>query len=217
MKPNSIFRGVDAADPDPQVIAEAVRVLRGGGLVVFPTSGLYGLGADALNPKAVQRVYQAKKRPSAKPILVLIGDLSQLKMLCNGVTETAARLMGLFWPGRLTVVVAARPDLPDVLTGGSGKIGVRLSRHPVARALVAAFGGPVTATSANISGQKGCAAAADLDPALIAAVDLVLDAGELMGGKGSTVVDASADRAVVLREGAISRQRLAMAGFDVGN
>jgi len=215
LRQNSIFRKVAATEPEPWVIADAVKVLKKGGLVVFPTTGLYGLGADALNPAAVERVYRAKQRASAKPILVLIAEIPELKKLCTEVTKTAAGLMGLFWPGRLTVVVKARPDLPGVLTGGTGKIGIRMSRHPVARSLVKAFGGPVTATSANLSGQKGCAAVAKLDPGITGAVDLVLDAGPLKGDIGSTVVDATTERPVVLREGAISKKRLAMAGFDV--
>ena len=116
--------------------------------------------------------------------------------------------MTLLWPGKLTLVFNAGNGLPPGLTAGTGKIGIRLPVYPVARLLVCAAGRPITATSANISGQTGCSRITDLDPAIAAAVDLILDAGPLKGGAGSTILDVSEDPPVLLREGSIPRSRI---------
>lgn len=208
MKQNSIFEKVSDRGPDPQVVAAAVDVLKTGGLLVFPTTGLYGLGADALNPASVEKIFQIKQRDFSKPILVLIKDASELGRIAEKVPGAASALMNAFWPGALTIILEARPELPDVLTGNTGKIGIRVPKHPVASALVSAFDGPLTGTSANLSGQGGCSSVADLDSGLVQRVDMVLDAGPLKGGVGSTVVDATADQPLVLREGAVSKQQL---------
>ena len=208
MKPNSIFETISADDPDPRVIAAAVKVLKAGGLLAFPTTGLYGLGADALNPTAVARIFTVKHRDLGKPILVLVADASQLENIADNVPASAAKMMAAFWPGSLTIILKARPGLPHVLTGGTGKIGVRVPGHPVAAALVKAFGGPVTGTSANLSGKGGCATVADLEPGLVEQLQLVLDAGVLKGGVGSTVVDVTVSPPKVLREGVVSAQAI---------
>ena len=194
--------------PQPRRIARAVEAVRGGGVVCFPTRCLYGLGADALNPAAVERVFEIKQRPAALPLLVLISRPEQLAQLAATVSEAARLLMVRFWPGRLTVVVEARAELPPRLTAGTGKIGVRLAAHPVARALVEAFGRPITGTSANPSGAGGCRRIAELDPRIAGRVQLILDAGELKGGVGSTVVDVTGDEPVMIREGEVGRIEL---------
>lgn len=208
MKQNSIFKKVSALHPDQQVVEAAAEVLKAGGLLAFPTSGLYGLAADALNSDAVERIFQVKQRDLGKPILVLVKDESEVDKIAVKVPSSAAKMMAAFWPGALTIILAARSELPKVLTSGTGKIGVRVPKHPVASALVKAFGNPITGTSANISGKAGCATIADLDPGLVQHLDVVLDAGPLKGGAGSTVVDATSDPPAVLREGAVSKERL---------
>jgi len=140
---------IDPLDPDPAVVRRAAGIIASGGLVVFPTLGLYGLGADAMNPKAVERVFAAKGRPPEKPVLVLVEGLSDVLELAGEVPETALRLMRAFWPGRLTIVLEAGAMVPEILGAGTGTIGIRAAGHPVARALVAAFGGAVTGTSAS--------------------------------------------------------------------
>lgn len=208
MKQNSIFEKVSGRKPDPQVITAAANVLKAGGLLAFPTTGLYGLGADALDPRAVERVFRIKQRDLDKPILVLIENESELRRIATHVPQSASRLMAAFWPGALTVILEARQTLPFALTGGTGKIGIRVPKHPVALALVSAFDGPITGTSANLSGKEGCASVADLSPGLVQKLDMVMDGGLLKGGVGSTVVDATMDPPVVVREGAISKERL---------
>ena len=208
MKQNSIFEKISALDPEPRIIQAAAEVMIAGGLLAFPTTGLYGLGADALNSEAVEKIFHVKQRNSDKPILVLVKDVSALDKITANVPASAAKMMAAFWPGSLTIILEARSELSAVLTGGTGKIGIRVPRHPVASALVNAFDGPITGTSANISGRKGCSTVADLDPGLVQDLELVLDAGPLKGRVGSTVVDATSNPPSVLREGAVSKKKL---------
>jgi len=194
---------VDAAAPQRDVIARAVAVLQSGGMVVFPTQGLYGLGVAALNASAVESIFNLKGRNRAKPILVLIDTLCMLESVAEPPSTLIHSLMTHFWPGGVTFVVHARAGLPVVLTGGGANIGVRQVAHPVARAIVQAMQTPLTGTSANLSGGGGCGLVSDIDPAVIATVDLVLDAGRLTGGAGSTVVDCTAEKPLILRAGAV--------------
>ena len=173
-------------------------------MLVFPTSGLYGLGADAFSVAAVERVFAIKRRPAYKPVLVLLSALSDMADLVDDVPDHAARLMGL-WPGGITLIFRAGKKVPAVLTGGTGKIGLRLPAHPVARALAQNFGGPITGTSANISGFPAAADATALDPEICRAADMVLDAGPLAGGPGSTIVDVTEWPVMILRRGAVDR------------
>jgi L-threonylcarbamoyladenylate synthase len=198
---------VDPAAPHQDDIGRAAKILGNGGVVVFPTTGLYGLAADARCVAAVRRVFAIKRRPAAKPLLVLLSGLKDMASLVKTVPEHAEPLLGL-WPGGVTLVLKAADTVPAELTGGTGKIGVRLPAHPVARALVGRFGGPITATSANRSGDPAVARATDLAPEILSQVNLVLDAGTLAGGAGSTVVDVTEWPVRVIREGAVPRQAI---------
>jgi len=194
---------VDARQPAPDIIERAAGLIRQGGVVVIPTTGLYGLAADAGNPEALARIFRIKGRDPGKPILVLIDRMEMLDQVAGEIASPVLQLMGRFWPGGVTFVVPAHPGLSPILTSGSGTIGVRRVRHPVATALVRAAGRPLTGTSANLSGDSGCAIVEDIDPSILEAVDLVLDAGLLVGGPGSTVVDVTGTVPVILREGAV--------------
>lgn len=195
---------IDRQAPDESLIARAAVILCTGGVLVVPTRGLYGLAADAAHAPAVERVFALKGRPADKPLLLLIPDLEHLGALVAEVPPAAVTLMANFWPGRLTLVMRAKPEVSARLTAGTGRIGVRLPGHPVAAALLAAVGRPITATSANLSGGPGCSRVADLPPAIREGADLILDAGELHGGAGSTVVDVTCDPPRILRMGAIA-------------
>ena len=198
------LHSIHPIEPRPELIKQAADVILGGGVVAFPTRCLYGLGADALNPVAVDRVFELKQRPAHNPILVLVDQLSQLKKLVKHIPEVATKLMGHFWPGKVTLVFEARAGLPPNLTADTGKIGIRMPGHEVARALVNAVQRPITGTSANLSGNPGCYQIKSLEADLARGLDLVLDAGRLKGGVGSTVVDVSAGGLKVLREGEIT-------------
>ena len=192
---------IDSRKPQKDFIDDAVRIITRGGVIAFPTRSLYGLGVNALNLMAVQKIFEIKKRPLGKPILVLINDKDSIKDIAETIPPAAIRIMDIFWPGNVTIVLNAKPDLPEALTAGTGKIGVRLPQHLVASALVKAFGGPITGTSANISGDQGCNRISDLDLYVKSKLDLILDAGTLKKGKGSTVVDVTIYPPKVLREG----------------
>jgi L-threonylcarbamoyladenylate synthase len=203
MRP-SIIRKINSQRPEIEIIAEAAAVIKRGGVIAFPTRCLYGLGADAFNPDAVERMIQIKQRPDHKPILVLIDTRNRLKSLVTHIPPAADAIMEAFWPGRVTLVFEARDLLAVQLTAQTGKIGVRLPGHPAASALVKHVKGPVTGTSANLSGRAGCHRAQDLEPKIAGRLDLILDAGALMGGVGSTVVDVTVDPPRILREGAVT-------------
>jgi L-threonylcarbamoyladenylate synthase len=202
---------VDPGHPAPQIIEPAADMLRRGGLLVFPTRSLYGLGADAFNSQAVARVFSIKRRDPRNPLLVLIDDDQWLDSLVETPGDAARHLMRNFWPGKVTFVLKALKGLPPGLISESGKIGVRLVEHPVALSLVRALGRPLTGTSANLSGTGGCADIHTLDPVLLSAVDQVLDCGMLMGGAGSTIVDATVVPPVVLREGSLPAREIIQA------
>jgi L-threonylcarbamoyladenylate synthase len=200
----SNIRVINPLYPDMAIIKEASDIIRLGGVVVFPTRNLYGLGADACILKAIERVFQIKKRPKNKPISILIKSKKDLDRLVSEIPVNAFKLMDAFWPGKITLVFNARPEVPDILTAGTGKIGIRLPDHPVAVALINMLDHPMTATSANLSGMDGVHQIGDLPEEFIKEVSLLLDAGPLKRGKGSTVVDVTTNPPTVLREGVVS-------------
>jgi L-threonylcarbamoyladenylate synthase len=193
----------DPLNPSDDNIVVTSQMIKDGGIIVFPTQYLYGLGADALNAEAVERVFEIKQRSYHKPLLVLIPHRKDLTRLVQHVSLAAVHIMNCFWPGAVTLIFKANDILPANLTADTGKVGIRMPQHPVALALSKAVGGPLTATSANITGSSGCSTISDVDPRISDKVDLILDAGPLKGGIGSTVVDVTVDPPIILREGAI--------------
>ena len=191
-----------------EMMAPVVEILMRGGVIAFPTQGLYGLGADAFNLAAVERVFAIKKRSSNKPLLVLVPDRDAVSEVAADIPPSALKLMDWFWPGRVTIIFRAHRGIPENLVAGTGKIGVRVSGHPVTNNLVSMFRRPITGTSANISGKPGCHRIEDIDQQLLEQLDLVLDAGPLAGGKGSTVVDVTTPSPVIIREGVIPKQKI---------
>jgi L-threonylcarbamoyladenylate synthase len=194
---------VDASRPDPATLERAARVLKGGGLVALPTETFYGLGAHAFDPVAVGRIFELKGRPADKPLLVLVDSWAMVERVAREVSDRARRLAARYWPGPLTLVLPAHPAVPAGLTAGTGTIGVRLPGHAVARALVAALGGPVTAPSANPHAGPSPRTADEVIAAIGSGLDLVLDAGATPGGPASTVLDLTKAVPAVLRPGAV--------------
>ena len=196
---------VAAAEPD--TIAAAARVVAGGGIVVYPTETVYGLGADAYNTRALDRLLTLKVREPGKPISVLVSDVGMLGGLVRDIPLRAATLMRRFWPGPLTIVLGARPGVSSVLTGEDDGIGVRVSSHPTATALVRALGRPITTPSANPAGQRPPATVDEARGYFGTRVDGYVDGGCLRGEPASTVIDVRGEWKII-REGAVSRATL---------
>jgi L-threonylcarbamoyladenylate synthase len=198
--------GVVAADA--AAIARAAEVLRRGGLVAFPTETVYGLGAAARDPAAVRRIFAAKGRPADHPVIVHLPDAAHLARWAKEVPEAALRLAARFWPGPLTLILPRAGGVPDEVTGGQPTVGLRVPDHPVARALLAAFGDGIAAPSANRFGRVSPTRAEHVREELGAAVDLVLDGGPCAVGVESTIVDLSGEAPALLRPGGVSREAL---------
>ena len=188
----------------PEVLDEAVRVLRGGGLVAFPTETVYGLGADAANPDAVARVFAAKGRPADHPLIVHVASASAARAWAASFPGAARALADAFWPGPLTLVLPRSDRVPDAVTGGRPTVGLRVPDQPVARALLERFGGGIAAPSANRFGRVSPTTAAHVAADLGGRVDLVVDGGPCTVGVESTIVEVDGDRLAVLRTGAVT-------------
>ncbi len=194
---------VDAGAPDPAVLERAASALKTGQVVAFPTETFYGLGAAALDPVAVGRIFAAKGRPETKPLPVLVASSAMLDTIVADVPARARQLMARHWPGPLTLVFRARPEVPESVTAGTGTVGARLSSHPVATGLALALGGPVTAPSANPSGAAPPTTAAEVLRYFDGAIAIVLDGGPTTGGAPSTVLDVTVEPPRLLREGPV--------------
>jgi L-threonylcarbamoyladenylate synthase len=204
---------IDRQRPDDSLIAEASSILRAGGIVAYPTETFYGLGADGQNEEAVKKIFLIKGRNFKNPISVIIGDTNDVRGLVEEIPALALHLMERFWPGALTIIFKASPDISHLLTSGTGKIGIRLSSHPVATALAKKLGHPITATSANLSGKDECTRADEVVEGIGDQIDAVIDGGQTPGGSGSTIIDVTTDPPAILREGVISRYKLTNSAF----
>jgi len=183
--------------------------LQRGDVIAFPTETLYGLGADALNPSAVEKVFQLKGRDAANPIPVLIADRAMLVNLVSEIPPLAEKLIARFWPGPLTIVFPARRDMPRPLVNPAGGIGVRLSSQPIAAELIQALGAALTATSANPSGKPPARTAQEAREYFSGRIDIFIDGGRLTSKAGSTVVEMVEDSIRIIREGEIDRAQIA--------
>lgn len=191
------------------MLTAPARALERGGLVAFPTETVYGLGADAFNARAVERVFTAKGRPADNPLIVHLAAPHQVEWVASEVSPLAQDLINTFWPGPLTLVLPARKDVPEVVTGGLDTVAVRCPSHMVARVLIAQAGVPLVGPSANLSGRPSPTSAAHVMRDFPQGLDWIVDGGPCCIGIESTVVDARGDFAVILREGKISREDLA--------
>ncbi len=199
---------IDALRPEPSLIERAAALLRAGDVVVFPTETVYGLGADALQPSAVARIFEAKGRPFHDPLIVHIAERETLNELTTTLPAQVEQLAQAFWPGPLTMILPRSPRVPELVSAGMPTVGVRMPAHPVALALIRAVGSPIAAPSANrfmhVSPTTAQHALADLQ----GRVPLILDAGPCTIGVESTVVDLCAEVPTILRPGGISLEAL---------
>lgn len=185
-------------------IEEAVSAVRRGGLVIFPTETVYGVGADPANDDAVGRIFALKQRPRTQALSLHLGNSPELERWADDVPEGARRLAERFWPGPLTLVVPSRDEVSEVVRGGRPTVGLRVPDHPAARELIDRCGGALAGTSANRHGGPSPTTASEAVDALAGAIDAVVDAGPTELGRDSTVLDLSVHPAVVLRAGALA-------------
>jgi L-threonylcarbamoyladenylate synthase len=201
-------RKVNPLFPEAECIAWAAGIIAGGGVVVYPTETFYGLGGHPRLPEAVERIYAIKGRARGKPLPLIAADCAAVQLVAAAWPAVAERLARDFWPGPLTLVVAASPWVPAALHAQTGKVAVRVSSHAAAQRLAALVGGLVIATSANRSGAPACRSPEDLPDALLSRTDGVLHGGLTAGGRPSTVIDVTTTPARLVRAGAIAREQL---------
>lgn len=207
----SLLLPTDPLDPAPEVLARVASALRQGSVVAYPTETLYGLGVDPLQEEALKRLYQLKGRPTGMPVSILVRDVPMLEEVAQELPGPALRLIEAFLPGPLTLVLPARPHLPLLLTAGTGKVGVRISAHPLMEHLFSEYPSPITTTSANPTGKPNARDAKKILSYFPRGIECILDAGPVPGGIGSTVVDVTGERPEVLRKGAISAKEISEA------
>jgi len=201
--------GLDRLSSDiKRQVEAAISILRQGGVVAFPTDTVYGLGAWSNLQEAVARVYQLKGRPQNMPLPLLLADTLQLSEVACPVSPVAWRLAYKFLPGALTIVLPKSESVPDFITAGGTTVAVRVPAHPVPVALIRGLGSPIVGTSANLSGKPSCLTADEVYSQFGDRIDLVIDGGRCPGGSESTIVDVTGDVPVVLREAAVSTERL---------
>jgi len=199
---------VDPQHPDPAALDEARRCLLDGGLIAFPTESYYGLGVLVTSTAAVARLFAVKRRAADQPVPVVVADRRQAALVVDPIPSLAERLMADFWPGPLTIVMRALSIVPALLTGGTGRLGVRQPGVPLPALVAAAAGCPITATSANRSGASPATTAETVKAVFGDEVDLIFDGGPTPGGSPSTVLDVTVEPPLLVREGRITEEQL---------
>lgn len=197
------YMQVNALNPEPHIIELAAQIIKAGELVAFPTETVYGLGADAFQPAAVRKIFEAKGRPPENALLVHISNLSQVHRLAAEVSGTAKKLMDRFWPGPLSIILPSLPSVPEIVRGGQTGVGLRMPSHPVALALIEATG-PLAAPSANLYGRPSPINANHVKQDLHDKIAAILDAGDTGAGLESTLIDLTTGDCKILRRGGIS-------------
>ncbi len=195
---------VNPRDPDPDAIAKAAEYMRKGRVIAYPTETFYGLGAPVGNEKAIKELYKLKQRDYGLPIAILVEDMEMLGRVVTEISESARQLIRSFWPGPLTILFPASKSISKSLMTNTGKIGVRISSHPVATAIVRELGSPITTTSANLSSFPPSLNVKHIRNYFKDRLPCIIDAGECEPSRGSTVVDVAEDTMAIVRDGAIS-------------
>lgn len=189
-------------------LIEAAGEIKAGGIVAFPTETFYGLGVIYSDMEALTRLFELKRRPKDKPVPLIIADESVLEVIASTPDKTARKIFERFWPGPLTVLLAAKPGLPDLITGGSGKVAVRVPGRSFALDLTTHVGYPLTATSANISGMPAAEGPADVTGYFGDNISLLIDGGRAPGGRPSTIIDMSQGGISLVRPGAVPYEEI---------
>lgn len=206
MQKNKILK-LNPKKPALAKIKEAAQIIKNGGVVIFPTDTVYGLGTNALLPESVKRIYKIKKRPLHKPLILLIGSKAEVRKLASEISSSAEKLIAKFWPGPLTLIFKASP-LGCLITGGLGTISLRIPKNKIALALIKEAGVPVATTSANISSENSITNILSTTRTLKNRVDLIIDGGKSRLGIESTIVDVTTFPPQMLREGYIPKNKI---------
>jgi L-threonylcarbamoyladenylate synthase len=193
---------------EEDLIISAAAIVSRGGVIAYPTETIYGLGVDATNDQAIRRIFEIKGRDFANPISLIIGNPKDIYPLVRKIPETAQKLMDAFWPGPLTIVFEAADSVSPLLTAKTGKIGIRLSSHNMARKIAQKAGKPLTATSANLSGAPECTDADQVIRQIGDQIDAVVALGKTGGMLASTIIDAVSEPMIILRQGLVSREEI---------
>jgi L-threonylcarbamoyladenylate synthase len=199
---------INSKRPNESIIARASKLISNGEIVAFPTETVYGLGANALDPLAISKIYQMKGRPSDNPLIVHVADMKTLRRLVNEISPRDMRIIKKFWPGPVTLVLKKSKIVPKITTGGLGTIAVRMPRNKIALALIKRSGFPIAAPSANISGRPSPTNASHVKDDLDGKVKMILDGGNTEIGIESTVIDMTLRTPVILRPGGISKESI---------
>lgn len=198
---------VNSESPETEIINRAIKVIQAGGLIVFPTDTIYGLGANALNPQSVLKVYKAKKRQLDRALPLIVSGLEMAEILAF-VTKKAKKLIQVFWPGALTIILKKKPIVPSIVAGGKLSIGIRAPNHSVPLMICKRLGLPLTGTSANKHGGQNPVVVKEVLNQLKEGIDLVLDGGRAKTGIGSTVINLTRNPPLILREGSIIKETI---------
>lgn len=199
---------INPRDPEPDVIAKAVSFLKEGKVIAYPTETFYGLGVDVTNEKAIKKLYELKRRDYGLPIAILVSTKPMLEEYVDRIPDPVNNLIKAFWPGPLTILFPAGKKISKSLTTNTGKIGIRISSHPVATAIVRAFGKPITTTSANLSGYPPSLDTRHIQKYFKDRIECIIDGGASEPSRGSTVVDVADETMAIVREGAISPEKV---------
>ncbi len=194
---------ISPTEPEPEIIAKAVKFLKEGKVVAYPTETIYGMAADVTNEKAIKRLYDLKRRDYSLPVAILVDSTKMLKKYVKNMPEQAPNLIKAFWPGPLTILFPAGKRITKSLTTNTGKIGIRISSHPIATALVRKLKRPITTTSANLSGYPPSLSTKHVEKYFKDRIDCILNGGECPPSRGSTVVDIEDETMAIIRDGAI--------------
>ena len=198
-------------DPDTSLkdhTKHICNILDDGGVIAFPTDTYYGLGVNPFNTKGIHRIFEIKSRKANKPLLVLVASEAQVDQLAKNRSQEANGLIKEFWPAPLTLIFNAVPELPDILTASTGKVGIRLPGNKWTCRLIEALGCPLTATSANRSNETNLRTAEEVEQVFGGEIDLIIDPGPAPGGKVSTLLDTTVSPPVIMRHGAVTRQEI---------
>jgi L-threonylcarbamoyladenylate synthase len=204
----SVVLRIDPKEPFQNDIDQAVEFLKNGDVIAYPTETIYGLGADVVNRKAIKKIYDLKARDYGLPVSILVADIAMLREFVEEVPEQALSLMRRFWPGALTILFPANDKIPKGLVTNTGRVGVRISSHPIAAALVKTFGKPITTTSANLSGFPPSLSVKHIQKYFGDKIPCLVDGGECEPSRGSTVVDVGEETMRIVREGRISAEEV---------